>query len=224
MIRYFFVLFLLVITTCLFSQQVDSSFHNYWYDSRVAYFKQLPKKKKPVIFFGDSISEWADWNELTGLGNVLNRGIAGDISFGLLGRVEEVIRHQPRQIFILIGTNDISKGIPAAHIIRTYKNIAVRIKKESPRTRLYIQSVLPINDSLINRQYYNGTNAAIVQLNKELKGLADKLQLSFVNVFESMVDHRQQLKKEYTYDGLHLSGKGYLQWVAYLKKHHFLLN
>jgi lysophospholipase L1-like esterase len=222
MIRIFFVLFLLVISTCLFSQQVDSSFHNYWYDSRNAYFKQLPKKKKPVIFFGDSITEWADWNELTGLGNVLNRGIAGDISFGLLGRIEEVIRHQPKQLFILIGTNDISKGIPNAHIIRTYKNIAVQLKKESPDTRLYIQSVLPINDSLINRQYYKGTNGAIAQLNKELKRMAEELHMDFVNVFECMLDGNQQLAKEYTYDGLHLSGKGYLQWVAFLKKSKYL--
>ncbi|RYZ51462.1 MAG: hypothetical protein EOO14_17955, partial [Chitinophagaceae bacterium] len=76
-------LFLFVFSAqCILAQAVDSSFHNYWYDSRLQYFKQLPAKKDPVVFWGDSITEWADWNELTGLGNVLNRGIAGDISYG----------------------------------------------------------------------------------------------------------------------------------------------
>lgn len=220
--RYCCTLLLLFIACTLFSQQADSSFHNYWYDSRVAYFKQLPKKKKPVIFLGDSMTEWADWNELTGLGNVLNRGIAGDITPGLLARVEEVARHRPKQVFILIGTNDISKGISNKDIVRIYKKVIAQLKKESPQTRIYIQSVFPINDSLINRSYYKGTNIAIVQLNRELKQMADELQVLFVNVFACMLDDNQQLKKEYTYDGLHLSGNGYLQWVAYLKKYNFL--
>lgn len=202
----------------LFAQQADSSFHNYWYDSRLAYFKELPAKKKPVVFWGDSITEWADWNELTGLGNVLNRGIAGDISYGLLHRLDEVIRHRPAKVFILIGTNDLSKGIPVEAIVRTYSTLLQQLKKELPTAKLYVQSVFPINDSLINRQYYKGTNEKIMQLNTALWQMAGEMKVDFVNVYAAMLDEQKQLDKAFTYDGLHLSGKGYRQWVSYLKK------
>ena len=206
----------------LSAQAVDSSFHNYWYDSRLQYFKQLPAKKGSVVFWGDSITEWADWNELTGPGNVLNRGIAGDISYGLLNRVDEVIRHRPKKIFILIGTNDLSKGIPVVDIVRTYRKVVLQLKQQLPTAKIYVQSVLPINDSLINRQYYKGTNLGIVNLNAALKEIVQELGLSFVNLHDVMLDEQKQLKTEYTYDGLHLSGKGYLQWADYLKKNKLL--
>lgn len=206
----------------LWAQKVDSSFHNYWYDSRLNYFKQLPAKKGAVVFWGDSITEWTDWNELTGLRQVLNRGIAGDICLGLHFRMDEVSRHQPQKIFILIGTNDISKGIAATDIIRTYKTMVQQLQQQLPKTKFYVQSVLPINDSLINRQYYKGTNEGIRQLNGLLQGLTLELKVRFVNVYDAMLDNQQQLAKEYTYDGLHLSGLGYLQWVAYLRKQQLL--
>lgn len=206
----------------LWAQKVDSSFHNYWYDSRLNYFKQLPAKNGAVVFWGDSITEWTDWNELTGLHPVLNRGIAGDICYGLRYRLDEVTRHQPQKVFILIGTNDISKGISVTDIIRTYKSVLLKLQQQLPKTKVYVQSVFPINDSLINRQYYKGTNEEIIQLNRLLHDMARELKVSFVNVFETMLDAQQQLAKEYTYDGLHLSGLGYLQWVAYLKKQQLL--
>jgi len=222
MIRTFILLFTFSLISELSAQEADTSFQNYWYDSRLNYFKQLPAKKRPVIFWGDSITEWADWNELTQLGNVLNRGIAGDISYGLLNRVGEIIRHEPKKIFILIGTNDINKGIPSTSTLATYKKAIVMLKNSLPATRIYLQSVLPINDSLINRQYYKGTNQEIVNLNAALNEMATQLKVNYVNVYEAMVDDKQQLAKEFTYDGLHLSGKGYLQWVTYLRKHKFL--
>jgi len=218
MIRFIGLIVGIFFCQCLWAQKADSSFHNYWYDSRLNYFKELPVKKGSVVFWGDSITEWADWNELTGLGNVLNRGIAGDISYGLLDRLDEVVRHQPEKIFILIGTNDISKGIMAPDIVRTYKKIILQLQKQSPFSNIYVQSVFPINDSLINRQYYKGTNQSIVQLNKELKTMAADLNVRFINVFEAMLDEKRQLAAGYTYDGLHLSGKGYMKWVSYLRE------
>ncbi len=212
----FLVLFVLS-AQWLLAQAVDSSFRNYWYDSRLQYFKQLPAKKGPVVFWGDSITEWADWNELTGLGKVLNRGIAGDISYGLRYRLDEVIRHRPKKLFILIGTNDISKGIPVEAIVHTYTSILQQLKAELPAAKLYVQAVLPINDSLINRQYYKGTNAQILALNAALKEMAGNNKVMYVDTYPAMIDDKKQLHSAFTYDGLHLSGTGYRQWVAYLK-------
>ncbi|MCW3092940.1 MAG: family lipase [Ferruginibacter sp.] len=198
------------------SGQEDSSFHNYLYDSRTNYFNQLPPQKKSVIFFGDSITQWGDWSELFGFRKILNRGIAGDNTYGLLARIDEIIRHDPKKIFILVGTNDLNKKSTIASIVRTYGSIIDALKKQLPATKIYVQSVLPINEQLINRQYYSGTNEQITDLNTALKGMAASMQVTYVDLYNSLLDDRRQLKAGYTYDGLHLSGNGYLAWVKLL--------
>ncbi len=55
---------LLNATWGLHAQTVDSSYHNYLYDSKLAYFKQLPPARKALVFWGDSITDWGDWAEL----------------------------------------------------------------------------------------------------------------------------------------------------------------
>ncbi|WP_177192371.1 GDSL-type esterase/lipase family protein [Chitinophaga arvensicola] len=196
----------------------DSSYHNYLYDSRTAYFRELPVADTPVIFFGDSITQWGDWCEFFGQANILNRGIAGDNTNGLLARVEEVTRHRPSRLYILAGTNDINKKMPAAAIVNTYRRIVERVQATSPATRIFVQSVFPINNQLIGRQYYSGTNEQIKALNKGLQAMAAALHVSYVNIYDALLDSTGQLDARYTYDGLHLSGKGYLQWVHVLQQ------
>ena len=203
-------------------QAQDSSYHNYLYDSRTAYFKQLPVAKRSVIFFGDSITQWGDWAEFFKKANLLNRGIAGDNTHGLLARVEEVTRHQPSRLFILVGTNDINKQMPAATIVATYRRIIAAVQAQSPATRIYVQSVFPINNQLIGRQYYSGTNEQIQTLNAGIQQMAADMQVTFVNVYDALLDGTGQLQASYTYDGLHLSGQGYLKWVSVLQQQRLL--
>ncbi|SKA41566.1 Lysophospholipase L1 [Chitinophaga eiseniae] len=203
-------------------QAQDSSYHNYLYDSRTAYFRQLPVARNPVVFFGDSITQWGDWCEFLGKANILNRGIAGDNTNGLLARVEEVARHRPARLFILVGTNDLNKQMPAVSIAANYRRIIGAVQQASPHTRIYVQSVLPINNQLIGRQYYSGTNEQIIALNTLLKSMAAEEHVTFVDVYTSLLDNTGQMDARYTYDGLHLSGEGYLKWVQVLKQGRFI--
>lgn len=200
----------------------DSLYRNYLYDSRTAYFRQLPVKKKAIVFFGDSITQWGDWSECTGNARALNRGIAGDNTYGLLNRVDEVIRHAPRKVFILVGTNDINVQIPLAASIDNYAQIIIRIQQQSPNTGIYLQSVLPVNNQLINRAYYTGTNKAIQLMNHSLDSLAREHHVVYIDLYNRFLDHSAQMDAAYTYDGLHLTGKGYLKWIEVLTKNRYL--
>jgi lysophospholipase L1-like esterase len=204
------------------AQEVDSTYHNYLYDSRVAYFRQLPSVNKAIVFWGDSITDWGDWAELLHFKKAINRGIAGDNTYGLRARLDEVLRHHPQKLFILIGTNDINKKIPESLIVANYRKIILDIKRQSPATSIYVQSVFPINNQLIGRQYYIGTNEQIVALNKALQQMAAGEQVRYVDVYSQLLDTAQQLDARYTYDGLHLSGLGYLAWVNCLKQQQLL--
>jgi lysophospholipase L1-like esterase len=218
------ILGLAVLGTCLQgkAQKIDSNYHNYLYDSRVVYFKQLPAVKDAIVFFGDSITQWGDWGEFTGFKKVLNRGIAGDNSFGLRARIDEVTRHFPSKLFILIGTNDLNIKNPAATVVDNYRKIICLVKAATPNTKIFIQSVLPINNDLIGRQYYSSTNEEISKLNTSLKKLAESEGVTYIDIYPLLLDKHAQLDAKYTYDGLHLSGMGYLKWVDYLKGRKYL--
>ena len=60
-----------------------------------ARFAAQPVTNGRTIFLGNSITEMGDWKTLTGDTTVLNRGIGGDITYGVLDRLDEVIRHRP---------------------------------------------------------------------------------------------------------------------------------
>jgi lysophospholipase L1-like esterase len=43
-----------------------------------------------------------------------------------------------------------------------------------------------------------------------------------VNIYDALLDDSGQLDAKYTYDGLHLSGEGYLKWVSVLQQQRFI--
>ena len=67
----------------------DSTFRPGSWNLKVQQFRDYPDSKKDIIFLGNSITAGVDWNELLQNTNVRNRGISGDITFGLLERLDE---------------------------------------------------------------------------------------------------------------------------------------
>lgn len=201
---------------------IDSSYANGHYRQRLAFFQQMPDSKKEIVFLGNSITEAGEWQELVPGKNVKNRGISGDVTYGVLARLDEVLSAKPAKIFILIGINDMKRGIPVDTITRTYQRIVDKIRSTSPKTRLYIQSVLPVNESMLGPSYKNLKNEVIGALNKALESLARKTGSTYVNLHAVMSDEAGQLNKEFTNDGIHVLPFAYIRWVQFLKKQNHL--
>src|SRR5690349_16498569 len=81
------------------------------YAKRIAIFEKEPVVTGKIIFLGNSITEGGQWTKLTGDASVINRGISGDITYGVLKRLPDIIKRKPSKLFILIGINDIAKDI-----------------------------------------------------------------------------------------------------------------
>lgn len=209
--------------TCGNKTSFDTTYHNYFYDQRVAYFRQLPVVTGGTMFIGNSITQGGDWAELLGNGAVQNRGISGDISYGILARLNDVVRQSPKRVFIMIGVNDIGRGIPLELTLANYRNIIKRLK-DLREVKIYVQSVLPINPELINRKYFTGTNAQIRTMNDSIRDLCKEQHVDYIDLYSVLGNAKGEMPAEYTYDGLHLSGKGYLKWVRYLKDQHYIMN
>lgn len=188
--------------------QPEQKFTSFYYD-KVSMFDVLPTGSDEIVFLGDSITERCEWNELFSNSKIIQRGISGDITEGVLNRLQEITKRKPRKLFLMIGVNDLRRNISADSILINYNSILNKIKSESPSTKIIIQSVLPVNN---NVKEAKTTSAKVKVLNAKLEKLARDFNLEYVNLFPAFVNANGDLNEELTSDGLHINGKGYVIW------------
>ncbi|HEY1021456.1 MAG TPA: GDSL-type esterase/lipase family protein [Flavisolibacter sp.] len=191
---------------------------------KVDLFRSYPNSLNDIIFLGNSITAGTDWMELLGKTAVRNRGISGDITFGVLERLHEVTEGAPAKVFILIGINDISRNIPDSLIIGNYEKMIQRIKKESPKTKIYFHTLLPVNNSFTQFKNHYNKDEHILFVNESLKALSAKEKITLIDLYPHFLDSDKKLAKKYTIDGLHLNAEGYKVWADVLKKGGYLEN
>lgn len=200
----------------------DSTFKNWYYDSREKLYQGLKSQQVDVVFFGNSITEGGPWHELFGNKyKIANRGIGGDNTFGMKARIADVVKSKPKKIFLMMGINDIGRGQATSWTLKNYEEIIQIIKKQSPKTKIYLQSTLPLNDKVLKYDYLLGKEEKIRALNAGIVELAQKYNLQYVHVKEVLADD-YVLKANYTKDGIHLTTDAYLEWANYLKAKKYL--
>ena len=192
-------------------QFADSIFSTY-YHQRVSHFRTLPQTKDDIIFLGNSISDGGEWSELFNDLQVKNRGISGDITAGVLHRLDEVYSRKPAKVFLLIGTNDLARGVKADSVVSNILWIADLIKAKSPATKLYVQSIFPVNESFGKFAGHMSKRSEIAEVNRVLRENAPAKHYTFLNISAALSDSTGRLNSAYTNDGLHLTGAGYLKW------------
>jgi predicted alpha-1,2-mannosidase len=186
-----------------------------YYYHKKEHFESLPDTPGEIIFLGNSITDGAEWFELFG-GNptIKNRGIGGDDTDGVLERLKEVTSSKPAKVFVMIGTNDLAFGKTVDHVAENHKKIISQIKADSPDTKIYMQSVLPVDDAI----HYTRPNASMLEINKKLKAYCEEHGVTYVDLVPVFSDEKGKLDKKYSIDGLHLNGAGYLKWVEVIRK------
>ena len=185
----------------------------YW-EQRVSLFDTLPVYRSDIVFLGNSITDGGEFSELFGIPNIKNRGIRSDIINGVRKRLHQVTSGHPQKIFLLIGINDVAYGHGPQRIAERYRELVRDIRTQSPETELIIQSIMPINNSFRRYKGLFGREKEIVALNGLLSAIAKEEGATFVDLTPALSDAKGNLKKEYTNDGLHLTGKGYKAWGA----------
>jgi lysophospholipase L1-like esterase len=197
-------------------QAWDSTYRPGNWEQRVEYFRSYPNSNDDIIFLGNSITHYADWHELLQLEKARNRGISGDITFGVLERLDEVTEGHPEKLFILIGINDIARNIPDSVILANYRKMIHRVQSASPGTKIYFQSVLPVNNSYPTRNHFN-KDAHIAAVNAGLQKICMEYRVTLIDIHPRFLDGEGRLDKQFTYDGLHLNAAGYRHWAEILK-------
>jgi lysophospholipase L1-like esterase len=188
-----------------------------YYQHKKSQFEKLPKSNSDIIFLGDSITDEGEWAELLGNPHVKNRGISGDTTSMLQHRLETILESKPKQIFLMIGINDLvhEQKSPEA-IVAGYKQILQQFQAKILTTQVFVQSVLPVNNN-ITRYWQNPQN--ILKLNTYLQELAEEFNYQYIDVFSHLSNSQNQLDVKYTSDGLHLNGAAYLVWRSVIAKY-----
>ncbi len=214
-----FSVMLMFFLTNSFAQEIkfDSTYRPALYDVQLGFFKSYKNHTSDIVFLGNSITAQAQWAELLQNPNVKNRGISGDITFGILQRLEEVTEGKPAKVFLLIGVNDISRNIPDDLIIANIDKIVRRIKRESPQTRVYLQTILPVNNEFTKFKNHYNKDEHIKSVNEGIKAIASNYKVTLIDTHALFLDNEKRLKKSFTHDGLHLTADGYQVWEKVLK-------
>lgn len=192
------------------------------YTQRLAQFKKEKATTGKILFLGNSLTQGADWRKLLGDSTVINRGIGGDITFGILNRLDEVTRFRPSKIFLLIGINDLSKGIPEDVVLENIFLIVSKIKRQSPTTKIFVQSILPVNPGFKNFPTGYDLHESVSTINAQLSKIATRFDYTFVDLYKNFLDGEGRLDVTLSTDGLHLTLSGYQRWIKVLKEGKYL--
>lgn len=197
----------------LFSQSKPQPYqYGVYYYQRASLFNELPVDSTDIIMLGDSQTNGCEWHELLGKPNVKNRGINSDVIQGVADRMQPIVQGQPAKIFLLVGVNDVSHDLGVDSVVNAYSALIESMRVQLPNTRIYVQSMLPINISYGLYKGMTGRDQEIRDINARLEPIVKAKGCTWIDLYSQMSDAEGHLKSEYTNDGLHLMGAGYLKW------------
>ena len=183
-----------------------------------SFINEKIKAEGCTVLAGDSIVE--HWSpeffysfEFTNSTRVINRGIGGDTSDRLLERLaSNVTGLSPKNVAILIGTNDFGLGAPVEFAYCNIERILNQLRSTLPNVNIVLISVLPVNSKLqLISVVGKRENELIDELNVKLEKLAQSLGVAYYDANSLLKDKKGRLDKAYTYDGLHPNAQGYAQ-------------
>ncbi|MBU0489761.1 MAG: hypothetical protein KKA07_01615 [Bacteroidetes bacterium] len=178
----------------------------HWHD-RYSFFQTLGSSQDCIVFLGDSLTEWFDYSMLPDP-RILNYGISGDTTEGVVLRAEQIIPLKPAGLFLMIGINDLLKGFDIAEIKENYRQIVQIFATHLPLANFSVYSILPTSDMEIN--------AKVAEMNAFISQLAAEMGIEYLDLHSRFIQRRAILP-ELTNDGVHLTRAGYEIWTNFVK-------
>ncbi|MBK8476299.1 MAG: hypothetical protein IPL39_08250 [Opitutaceae bacterium] len=148
-----------------------------WIGCRNRYWLDRTADHGKAVLLGDSITQFW-WTSADAFAfPTANRGIMGDFTRGILFRLQtDVLDFDPPAISLLIGTNDLSAGIPPETIAANITTILDRIEAWTqtrmmagkPRVAVVVNLIMPRG----NPEPANDVRPAVAELNQRIVALA----------------------------------------------------
>lgn len=173
------------------------------------------------VLAGDSLSMWFPTKLLPVDRFWLNQGISGETSVGLLKRLQLFDRTVPDTVFVMIGINDLLRGVSDERILDNQRQIIRDLRWAHPKAEVVVQSILPHSGEEAtweNRDRLLAIpNSRIRAINRRLKEIATSENVLYLDLYPLFSDADGNLPTELSTDGLHLNAQGYLVWRSALQ-------
>lgn len=179
---------------------------------------------KEIVFLGDSLIRDYDLSKFFPdiKSKLFNCGVSGITSDGLFSIIRQgVIRHNPKTVVILVGTNDMDANYNKRNeeIIFNISQLIIQLKIALKKVNIVLISILPCDEKRYGKNVAGGgrENSRIIEINKFLKEFEDYFKdLIYIDAFTELVDKSGNLINSYTHDGIHLTLKGYEKLTSIL--------
>ena len=129
-----------------------------------------------LVMFGDSITEWAPWADIFRDVSMVNRGLAGDTTTGMLRRIDTTLNVKPKLVCFMAGINDLAQGYDVDHIYQNYIDM-LKVWQEND-IRILVQSTLYVGSKL------QGLNPSVELLNSKISEYCSQQGLSLIHISE----------------------------------------
>ncbi len=175
-----------------------------------------------VVMLGNSLTEnGRDWQERLGTTrHVVNRGIIGDNTIGMKERLYQITPYHPKAIFLMAGINDMVGNTSYEQVAQNVISVIEAIRSQSPQTQLFVESILPIDETDGRWRTLAGRTDDIPFANMLIKAYCETHGITFIDIFHRMTRGRSnQLRAELSGDGLHLTEQGYRVWAFELRRY-----
>ena len=199
---------------------IPRTYTEHYYKRFLQFMNEPAIAGKDIVMLGNSLTEnGGDWSARLGKEGIRNRGIIGDEIMGIYDRLHQILPGHPQKLFLLTGVNDVSHDLTTDSIVAMMRTTIDRIQRESPDTKLFLQSLLPINESFGRYKKLTGKTDMIPEINARLEALAKEKKIVFINLFPLFTEKGTNvLRSNLTNDGLHLNEEGYEIWVKAIRK------
>ena len=179
-----------------------------------------------ILMLGDSITEMYDLNEFYGEDKlIVNSGISGNRADAILNDLKaRAYIYNPSKVFLLIGINDILWDEASEdYVYEKTIEIVEHVKEKLPNTKIYIESIYPINSEMNNHfdtVDIDRVKSTIVGVNDKLKTYSkDNPDIKYIDLYNELLGDNDELNMTYSDDGLHPNEEGYKIITDILKKY-----
>lgn len=172
--------------------------------------KEMQKKviENGTLFYGDSIIEF--WNiDNVDINNKYNAGIRQSSSQNLLDFADMIVPpFKAKNLVFLAGANDLSDANQFTHeqIITNIKKMIELAHNQYGIKNIFVILPLPIDETRMEQKCRN--NKQLKLLDEQLaQALKEYSYVTSIDCFDELLDNNQ-LKADYTIDGIHLNDNG----------------
>ncbi len=176
----------------------------------------MPSVDQSLVFLGDSLTAFGQWGQFFPRNpHLLNRGITGNTTHDVLGRLHEVTRQSPGIVVLMIGTNDLLRGSSIEATLAGVREIVARLREACPSAQLVLLGVLPVREEMLPGA--DSFNAKARELNRLVREWSSQDGLTQLDFHAEFLDEDGQLRRELTDDGVHLVPEAYALWAQRLR-------